>query len=121
MKRYLLPLLAATILASGCASSPAPSKTAATQAQAPAAKVDVSAVQAENAKTAIAAAEKSRNAATASGFEWRDTSTMIDDAKKAAAAGEFDKAIKLAGQAERQGAIAAKQSTIEAERVSKLK
>lgn len=119
MKHYLLPLLAATLLASGCASSPAPSKTAATQA--PAAKVDVSAVQAEKAKAAIAAAEKSRDAAAATGFEWRDTSAMIEDAKKAAAEGEFDKAIKLAGQAERQGAIATKQATIEAERVSKLK
>lgn len=119
MKHYLLPLLAATLLASGCASSPAPVKPAA--AQAPAASVEVSAVQVEKAKAAIAAAEKSRDAAAASGFEWRDTSAMIEDAKKAAAEGEFDKAIKLAGQAERQGAIAAKQAAIEAERVSKLK
>ena len=43
------------------------------------------------------------------------------DAKKAAAAGEYDKAIKLAGEAEHQGILAVKQQTTEAERVSKLK
>lgn len=119
MNRYLLPLFAATLLASGCASSPAPTKSAATET--PAAKIAVSAVQPERAKAAIAAAEKSRDAAAAAGFEWRDTTQLIDDAKKAAAAGEFDKAIKLAGEAERQGALAVKQSAIEAERVSKKK
>jgi hypothetical protein len=122
MKRYLLPLLAATLLASGCASTPAPTTKAAAAPQAPVAKVDTSsAIQEENAKAAIAAAEKSRDAAAAVGFEWRDTSQMIDDAKKSLAEKEFDKAIKLANQAERQGAIAVKQSAIETERLSKMK
>ena len=122
MKRYLLPLLAATLLASGCASTPAPTTKAAAAPQAPVAKVDTSsAIQEENAKAAIAAAEKSRAAAAAVGFEWRDTSQLIDDAKKSLAEKEFDKAIKLANQAERQGAIAVKQSAIESERLSKMK
>lgn len=119
MNRYLLPLLAATLLASGCASSPTPTK-----AEAPAPKATVSVDQtdkANKAKAAIAAAEKSRDAAAAAGFEWRDTSKMIEDAKKAAAANEYDEAIQLAGEAEREGALAVKQSAIEAERVSKLK
>lgn len=122
MKRYLLPLLAAALLASGCASTPAPTTKAAAAPQAPVAKVDTSsAIQEENAKAAIAAAEKSRDAAAASGFEWRDTSQLIDDAKKSLAEKEFNQAIKLANQAERQGALAVKQSAIEADRLSKMK
>ena len=120
MNRYLLPLLAATLITSGCASAPAPTAKA-TATEAPAVKVDTSAIQAEKAKAAIAAAEKSRDAAAASGFEWRDTSKLIEDAKKAATENDFDKAIQLAGQAERQGALAVRQKAIETERVSKLK
>lgn len=117
MKQYLLPLLAAaTLIASGCASTPASTTkaaaTAAPAASAPAAAV-VSAAEAEKAKAAIAAAEKSRDAAAAVGFEWRDTSELIGDAKKALAANDSDKAIKLAGEAERQGELAVKQHAIE--------
>lgn len=118
MKHYLLPLLAATVIASGCASTP---DTKAAAAEASTASAAVSTAQAEQAKAAIAAAEKGRDAAAASGFEWRDTSKMIDDAKKAAAANEYDKAISLAGTAERQAAIAVKQKAIEEQRVSKMK
>jgi len=119
MNRYLLPLFAAALLASGCASTPAPAK--ATPEAAAAKASAVSAVQAEQAKAAIAAAEKSRDQATAVGFEWRDTGDLIEEAKNAFAANDFDKATKLAGQAERQGALAVKQAAIETERVSKMK
>src|SRR5512139_3894150 len=122
MKRYLLPLFAAAAFASGCASSPAPAKASASTSTAPAAGAPaVSAAKAEEAKNAIAAAEKSREQAAAAGYEWRDTESLIENAKKAAAANDFDKAIKLAGQAERQGALAVKQAAIENERISKIK
>lgn len=110
MKQYLLPLLAAALLASGCASSPStPSATAPAKP----------AVTAEQANAAIAAAEKSQAAAAKVGYEWRDTGKMIEEAKKAAAASEFDKALKLATQAEHEGNLAVKQHAIEVERLSK--
>lgn len=118
MNRYLLPLFATALLASGCASTPAPAKATPDAAATTSA---ISAVQAEQAKAAIAAAEKSRDQAAAVGFEWRDIGDLIEEAKKASAANDFDKAIKLAGQAERQGALAVKQAAIETERVSKIK
>ncbi len=127
MNRYLLPLIAATLLASGCANTPAPQASAPATSDASAANAAAAAekaaqaAKAEQAKAAIAAAEKSEAQAAASGFEWRDTGDLIAEAKKAAAANDFDKAIKLAGQAERQGALAVKQAAIETERVSKMK
>lgn len=119
MNRYLLPLFAATLIASGCASAPATTKAAATET--PVAKAAISAAEKEKANAAIAAAEKSRDAAAAAGYEWRDTSEMIADAKKALAEGDADKAIALANSAEHQGVLAVKQKAIEEQRVGKLK
>lgn len=57
---------------------------------------------AEEATKAIAAAEAARSKVAAVGFEWRDTAKLIEQAKKAEAAKETNKAIKLAQQAQRQ-------------------
>ncbi len=125
MNRYLLPLFAAALLATGCANTApkasAPASDASAANAAAATEAAAQAAKAEQAKAAIAAAEKSEAQAAASGFEWRDTGDLISEAKKAAAATDFDTAIKLAGQAERQGALAVKQAATETERVSKMK
>lgn len=57
----------------------------------------------KGAESAIAAAEKSRAKAASVDGEWRDTGKMIKQAKAAMKEGKFDKAIKLANFAERQG------------------
>lgn len=56
-------------------------------------------VAAEKAKSAIAAAEKSRKAAAKVGYEWRDTAKIIKSAKAAAKKKNYKKAIKLANKA----------------------
>ena len=55
------------------------------------------------AEAAIAAAEKSRKNAASVDGEWRDTGKMIKKAKAAMKEGKFDKAIKIADFAKRQG------------------
>ena len=55
------------------------------------------------ADAAIAAAEKSRKKAASVDGEWRDTGKMIKKAQAAMKEGKFDKAIKIANFAERQG------------------
>lgn len=119
-KPLLITLLAAAAFAAGCASTPAPApapqQSKAPEQAAPAAPVQTN--TAAQAQEAIAAAEKSRDQAKAVGYEWRDTSEMIDDAKKAATAGEFDKAVKLAKAAAREGELAVKQQAIEAEKMA---
>lgn len=92
MRKTILALAAATLLVAGCATQTV-SKPA----------------DAESAAAAIAAAEASRAAAAAVGYEWRDTAQMIADARKAAEEKDFDKAVKLAGQAEQQGQAAVAQ------------
>lgn len=86
MRKTILALAAATLLGTGCATQTV-SKPA----------------DAESAAAAIAAAETSRAAAAAVGYEWRDTAQMIEEAKKASEAKDFDKAVKLAREAELQG------------------
>jgi len=111
-------LLAAAILAAGCASnSTAPS--AAAQPQAAPEKA-AQTHTAEQANTAIAAAEKSAAAAAAVDYEWRDTGKLIKEAKEAAAGGDFDKAVKLATKADQQGELAVKQEAIEAAKMKKM-
>jgi len=70
-----------------------------------------------DATQAIAAAEAATAKAAAVGYEWRDTHKMIKAAKKAAEAKEYDKAVALASQAERQSVNAVKQ---QAEQVAAL-
>ncbi len=89
--------LLTTGLVAGCASDtqeePAPAVEPAVQAPAgpsPAAKNAI-----YSAKIKLARAEKL-------GYAWRDTSKMIEDAEKAAAAGDNDQAIELANAASEQ-------------------
>jgi len=64
---------------------------------------------ADDARQAIAAAEAARAKAASVGYEWRDTHKMIKAAQKAVDAHEYDKAVSLAGKAERQSINAVKQ------------
>ena len=52
-------------------------------------------------KEAVAARKK----AASVGFEWRDIGKFLKKAKKAAAKGDYDKAIKLARKAKMQGEL----------------
>lgn len=67
------------------------------------------ATQAE-ADAAIKAAKSAQASAAAVKWEWRDTGSMIKAAEKAAAGGDFAKAMKLANAAEQQGHNAVAQS-----------
>ncbi len=60
----------------------------------------------KEAETAIAEVAKV-------GYEWRDTSAMLADAKAANEAKDYNKAVELAGRAERQAIAAYKQYKLE--------
>ncbi len=92
MKKHVL-LLAATLLATACASQ-GPSEPAAT---------------AESANQAIVAAEAAAKQAQEVGYQWRDTEKLIQDAKAAAAKRDFATAQKLANAAAQQGKLALEQ------------
>ncbi len=55
------------------------------------------------AQDAIAAADQARKKAASVKGEWRDTGKIIKQAEQTRKKGDFDKAIKLANKAERQG------------------
>ena len=63
-----------------------------------------------DAETAIAAAEAARKAAADLHYEWNTIAPLIDEAKAAVAAGDFDKAVALASQAKFQGDAAVAQA-----------
>ena len=56
-------------------------------------------------KAAYEAAVAARKAAAEVGFEWRDTKKMLRTARKLAKKGAYDKALKLANQARREGEL----------------
>ncbi|MCW8828537.1 MAG: hypothetical protein OQK94_05730 [Gammaproteobacteria bacterium] len=70
---------------------------------------------ADDAAAAIAAAESARSQAASLGYEWRDTAKFIASAQKAAEAKEYNKAVTLAGRAERQSVYAVKQHSDQAD------
>ncbi len=72
----------------------------------------------QQAKDAIAAAKKANKEAKAVGYEWRDTGKLIKNAEKALGDEEFEKAIKLANQAQRQAENAVRQERSESNRLS---
>lgn len=74
-----------------------------------------STAKADDAAQAIAAAEASRQHAASLGYEWRDTGKLIDAARKAAEAQNYEQAVALAGKAERQGVYAVKQQAQQAD------
>ncbi len=71
------------------------------------------------AKNAIYSAKIKLARAKKLGYEWRDTSALIKAAEKAAAAGDNDKAIKLANQASEESQDAIKQYYAESNRYEK--
>ena len=70
-----------------------------------------------DAEKAISAAEAAQKSASNVGYEWRDTSKMINQAKELAKAGKTQEAIKLARKAEEQGNDALAQYHTENKRV----
>lgn len=64
---------------------------------------------AEDFPTLIKQAEAAVQKSAEIGFEWRDVSKLIGQAKMAAANGDLERAIKLAIQAKRQGELAYQQ------------
>lgn len=59
---------------------------------------------------AVANAKAALDAASAVDGEWRDSRKMLKQAEKAAAQGDYDKAVKLAETAEFQGVMGKKQA-----------
>ncbi len=80
MMKQLLSALALAALLGGCAAE------------------RVKPVTAESANSAISAAEAARKKADMVGGEWRDTAKFIRQAREAAKAGDFAKALKLANK-----------------------
>ena len=72
--------------------------------------VQAPAGDAETFKAAYEAAVEARKAAAAVGFEWRDTKKMLRQAKKLAEKGEYEKAVRLANKAKRQGDLGVQQA-----------
>jgi nucleoid-associated protein YgaU len=72
------------------------------------------------AKNAIYSAKIKNARAAKLGYEWRDTGKLIKAAEKAAAAGDNDKAIKLANQASEQADDAIAQYYSETRRFNEL-
>ncbi len=72
------------------------------------------------AKNAIYSAKIKQARAAKLGYEWRDTGKLIKAAEKAAAAGDNDKAIKLANQASEQADDAIAQYYSETKRFNEL-
>ena len=94
--KILTSIAMATLILTGCASS------------GPAA--DGGPATAESYNSALAAAKNSIKAAKSANFEWRDSVKILKKADKAAKAGDFEMAQKLAMTAKRQGDLALQQS-----------
>jgi len=91
--------------------SPAAAKApAATAAPSQAATQGPAAGSGADANKAIAAAELARKRAASAGGEWRNTGSIIKEAKAAAASGRYADAVRLADQARRQGDLGFEQA-----------
>ena len=64
----------------------------------------------DDANMAIQAAMKANGKAKKMYVEWRDTGKILKKARKAKSKGDFDKAVKLAGKAEREAINAVAQA-----------
>lgn len=87
MKKSLIPALFLGLTLAACA---APSDNAANT----------------NVAAAIKAAEQATARVDEVGYAWRDTGTMIEDARKAAEQGETEQALALANEARQQSELA---------------
>ncbi len=67
------------------------------------------------ASEAIAKAEAARKKAASVNGEWRDTGKFIKNAKKAAEAGDYAKAVRLAKKAENEGNLGYQQAVSQSE------
>lgn len=67
------------------------------------------------ASDAIAKAEAARKKAASVNGEWRDTGKFIKNAKKAAEAGDYAKAVRLANKAESEGNLGYQQAVSQGE------
>ncbi len=72
-------------------------------------------VDAATASEAIALAEAAQKIADSVNGEWRDTGKFIKNAKKAAEAGDYAKAIRLAKKAESEGNLGYQQAVSQSE------
>lgn len=123
MKTEFLKLAAVAVLSSGlivgCASDQAEEPAPAPETDA-SAQTESQAGPSPEAKNAIYAAKVKQAEANRLGAEWRDTGKLIKEAEKAAAAGDNDKAIALARQAEQQAEDAIVQRKAEQERYAQM-
>lgn len=94
-KHFCATTLLGGLLATGCASTPSE---------------PVSAAGPDTRQAEFAALVQEATAALdrvdAEGFEWRDSRKMLKEAEEAAKAGDYAKAMKLAGEAKFQGEAA---------------
>lgn len=117
MKRYVAVTVAALLL-TACAGNGARDDTETAQAEqsnpghmllAQAASTDANGPGAKRAQQAINEAEAAAEKADAVGYLWRDTEALIEEARKAATAREYEKAVQLADEARRQSEQAYRQ------------
>jgi len=90
--KNLAGLALATLLVTGCAGNGSSS------AKAPATQADYN--------TAVSDAKMALDKAVKANYVWRDSGKILKKSAKAAKAGDFDTAIKLALKAKRQGEMA---------------
>ena len=75
---------------------------------------------ADEYNAARASAVASLDKADKVGYEWRDSRKILDEADKAAKAGDYEQATKLAGKAMRQGELAVEQAADQANAGKKI-
>ncbi|TDY01740.1 DUF4398 domain-containing protein [Thiohalophilus thiocyanatoxydans] len=90
MKKIAIMAMTAALTLAACATGPSMSE--------------------QDANNAISAAKSELNKAKNVNYAWRDTGKMIKAAEKAAKEGEYEKAVDLANEAEKQSELAQKQS-----------
>lgn len=90
MKKIAIMAMTAALTLAACATGPSMSE--------------------QDANNAISAAKSELNKAKNLNYAWRDTGKMIKAAEKAAKEGEYEKAVDLANEAEKQGELAQQQS-----------
>lgn len=101
MKKFAV--IAAALTLAACASTgPMDSGKAAPEAAAP------------DYDTLVKQADEAIKKASSVGAEWRDSRAFLKQAEEAKAAGDMDKAIKLAKKAKTEGELAAKQGAANA-------
>lgn len=89
MKKIAIMAMTAALTLAACATGPSMSE--------------------QDANNAISAAKSELNKAKNVNYAWRDTGKMIKAAEKAAKEGEYEKAVDLANEAEKQSELAQQQ------------